>query len=154
MLYIATETNEVTDKYITYKGGYKYQLHTDYHIETDITPVADYDKPETYLKLDMNGQLTVLKGYAWDGPSGKVPDTKRNMRASLVHDAFYQLLRNEILEPEQRDVTDLLFKQMCKEDGVWSWIAHLYYLGLRKFGDFAADPANKREEMRAPMNKN
>lgn len=140
----------MNDRNITYKGGYKYQLREDYHIATAIRPAVAYDKVGNYMRLDLEGNLTVLKGYAWDGPSGGVPDTARSMRASLVHDAFYQLLREKVLDPSAKDATDRLFKQMCIEDGMFGPFAHILYLGLKAFAGFAADPANDRRLKMAP----
>ncbi len=135
---------------ITYKGGYKYQLRQDYTVQTGIIPPKPYDQPDHYMRLDMDGTLTVRKGYAWDGPSGGLPDTKFNIRASLVHDAFYQLLREKALTKNQKDATDRLFKIMCIEDGVFPPFAYFYYLMLKAFGHYASDPDNDRPERHAP----
>ena len=69
----------MTENVIEYRSGYKYQLAKDYLIATNIKPDKDID--EKFIKLDVNGNLTILEGYAWDGPSGPVLDTKENMRA-------------------------------------------------------------------------
>jgi len=49
------------------------------------------------LKADSDGGLLIKAGYSWDGPSGSAIDTKNFMQGSLVHDALYQLLRENIL---------------------------------------------------------
>ncbi len=79
-------------KRIAYRSGYKYQLAKAYSIGINIKPGKDIKTK--FIKLDRTGKLTIVGGYAWDGPSGPVVDTKENMRASLVHDALYQLMRN------------------------------------------------------------
>jgi len=84
-----------TKGYIRYRGDYKYQLADGYEINISIKPKTD-SKTE-FIDLDINGNLKVKKGYAWDGPSGPVIDTKENLRASLVHDALYQLMRHRKL---------------------------------------------------------
>ena len=95
--------------------------------------------------------LTIKKDYAWDGPSGPVKDTKNNLRASLIHDALYQLMRNSELNTRtHRKAADLIFKNECKKDGVSKYWASIYYRGLRKFGKPAASPENKRVIKRAP----
>ena len=77
-------------KRISYRSGYKYQLAKNYVQQIKIKPAADITEPD-FIKLTKDGTLTVKKGYAWDGPSGPVPDTKENLRASLVHDALYHM---------------------------------------------------------------
>jgi hypothetical protein len=139
----------MTRGYIRYRSEYKHQLASDYRIKIPILP-AEYIDTD-FIELDTDGELTVKKGYAWDGPSGPVIDTKENMRASLVHDALYQLMRNEELNTRShRKTSDQLFRDICKEDGVSSFRANVYYKALRKFGKPAASPENKKKIHRAP----
>ena len=73
------------------------------------------------------------------------------MRASLVHDALYQLMRNNDLKTRTyRKAADQEFKRLCLEDGVSKYWAYIYYKGLRKFGKPAASPKNKKKVTRAP----
>ncbi len=138
-----------TKGYIRYRSDYKYQLAEGYDISISIKPKSDI-KTE-YIDLDTEGNLTVKKGYAWDGPSGPVKDTKENMRASLVHDALYQLMRNkEISSRTHRKAADQEFKDICKADGVSNLRASVCYKALRKFGKPAASPENKKKVVRAP----
>ncbi len=136
-------------KQISYRSGYKYQLAKAYVQQINIRPPADID-PD-FIKLTKGGKLTVKKGYAWDGPSGPVADTKEHMRASLVHDALYQLMRNGYLNTEgHRKKADKLFAVMCEEDGVWSPIAAAYYRALQRFGKPHAKPESKKKIQKAP----
>ena len=138
-----------TEGYIRYRADYKYQLANDYSISISIKPKSNIDT--NFISLDVYGKLLVKKGYAWDGPSGPVIDTDENMRASLVHDALYQLMRNEYLVTRtHRKAADQLFKDICKEDGVSNWWASVYYKALRKYGKPAASPQNKKKIHRAP----
>ena len=138
-----------TKGYIRYRADYKYQLANDYSISISIKPKSNIDTD--FISLDVHGNLLVKKGYAWDGPSGPVIDTDENMRASLVHDALYQLMRNEYLVTRtHRKAADQLFKDICKEDGVSNFWASAYYKALRKFGKPAASPQNKKIIHRAP----
>ena len=90
-------------------------------------------------------------GYAWDGTSGPVVDTVENLRASVVHDALYQLMRNRLLSARvHRKAADELFRDICKADGVSRIKANVYYKALRRFGKPAASPQNKKVVMRAP----
>ena len=140
-----------TKGYIRYRSDYKYQLAEGYAIKITIKPKSDI-KTE-FIDLDTEGNLTVKKGYAWDGPSGPVKDTEENMRASLVHDALYQLMRNnELSVRTHRKAADQEFKDICKADGVSSLRASAYYKALRKFGKPAASPGHKKKVIRAPIN--
>jgi hypothetical protein len=138
-----------TKGYIRYRSDYKYQLAESYAISISIKPKSDI-KTE-FIDLNTDGNLIVKKGYAWDGPSGPVKDTKENMRASLVHDALYQLMRNDKLKSRtHRKAADQEFKDICKADGVSNLRASVYYKALRKFGKPAASPENKKEIVSAP----
>ena len=138
-----------TKGYIRYRSDYKYQLAEGYAISISIKPKSDI-KTE-FIDLDTDGKLAVKKGYAWDGPSGPVKDTKENMRASLVHDALYQLMRNKELKSRtHRKAADQEFKDICKADGVSNFRASVYYKALRKYGKPAASPENKKKVIRAP----
>ena len=136
---------------ISYKKGYKYQLVDAYTVEIPINPGADISSPSEFITLTSSGSLTIKKGYAWDGPSGPTIDTRNFMRGSLVHDALYQLMREELLDNEgAREPADRLLQKMCKEDGMSSIRAWWVYKGLRIGGDPASDPDNKRPITKAP----
>ena len=91
-----------------------------------------------YMKLS-SGFLTIRKGYAWDGASG-VPDNPDNMRASLFHDALYQLMRLGLLDRKYKDVADRLFRQICLQDGMKKNWADFMYNGLKALGEGATKP--------------
>lgn len=139
----------MTKGYIRYRSSYKYQLASAYQIHTTIVPNQPIET--NFIDLRLSGRLTVKIGYAWDGPSGPVVDTKQNLRASLVHDALYQLMRHELLSARRhRKAADRLFRQLCKEDGVSSVKANLFYNALRRYGKPATSPMNKKKIHRAP----
>ena len=141
----------VTRGYVSYRSDYKYQLAEGYAISISIKPKSNIKTD--FINLDTDGNLMVKKGYAWDGPSGPVKDTDENMRASLVHDALYQLMRNDKLKSRtHRKAADQEFKDICKADGVSNLRASIYYKVLRKFGKPAASPKNKKKIVRAPKN--
>lgn len=133
---------------ISYKRGYKYQLYCDYSVEVAILPEKEIKTK--YLCLSVKGRLCINNGYCWDGPSGPTFDTGNFMRGSAVHDALYQLMRNNHISSEWRDYADRLLQKMCKEDGMSSLRAWWVYTGLKYFGGAAADPANKKPILKAP----
>ena len=134
---------------ITYRGGYKYQLREPYMIPIEIKPATPVGND--YLRLDCDGNLTVSKGYAWDGPSGPTLDTLSFMRGSLVHDALYQLMREGLIDHEaHRGTADRILYRLCLEDGMWRPWAWWVYQAVRRFADPAADPAAARPALTAP----
>ena len=134
---------------ITYKDGYKYQLCNHYTIKTTIYPKSNITTD--FIDLDKNGILTIKKGYAWDGASGIAIDTCNFMRGSLVHDALYQLMRNDLIDRVvYKDVTDKLLKTICQEDGMSGIRSWWVYNAVKYFGNFATTKANKKVELVAP----
>ena len=134
---------------IVYNAGYKYQLKQSYEVLIDIRPPAAIQTE--YIDLSVDGRLAIKKGYAWDGPSGPTIDTLDFMRGSLVHDALYQLMREELLDRAvHRDAADRLLQRLCIEDGMSKLRAAIVYQSVRKFGDPSADPARKRPHVTAP----
>jgi len=133
---------------IKYRKGYKYQLYEDYTCHVDIYPT--HDIIAEYIHLSKDGALLIKRGYSWDGTSGPTLDGKTNMRGSLIHDALYQLFREEHLSLKQRKQADLEFQKACLEDGMCKVRAWVDLVGLRKFGAFAASPENDKEVLTAP----
>jgi hypothetical protein len=123
---------------ITYREGYKYQLVKPYThlLKTAIRPAAFVNAG--FLRLDTGGELYIIGGYAWDGPSGPAFDTPSFMRASLVHDALYQLMREGHLPLSWRDEADEEMRFVCLEAGMWSLRAAWCYQAVRSFGGPAA----------------
>ncbi len=139
----------MTVGFIRYRSKYKHQLESEYKIKISIQPRTDITTD--FIDLDTEGNLLVKETYAWDGPSGPVKDTPKNLRASLVHDALYQLMRNEEISARtHRKAADQEFKRICKEDGVSNYWASIWYKGLRKFGKPATSPEKKKKIRQAP----
>ena len=133
---------------IAYKAGYKYQLTEDY--VTSVSIMGEGMIETEYIALYSDGMLTIRRGYAWDGPSGPTIDTLNFMRGALVHDALYQLMREQHLSRDCRESADRILQRLCIEDGMtrlraW-WVYHVVRLG----GGPAADPAHSKRVIRAP----
>lgn len=129
--------------------NYKYQVVEDYSIPVKIYPKIDIYEPNSnnpFLKLSRNGVLTIFKGYSWDGPSGTTIDTKNFMRGSLVHDALYQLMRQNKISLEYREYADEVLKKICLEDGMSSFRAAYVFKAVRYFGESSAKPKNEIEQ--------
>lgn len=136
---------------ISYRTGYKYQLAKTYVVKTGITTVLSINTE--FISLETDGVLTIRNGYSWDGPSGPTIDTANFMRGSLVHDALYQLIRQELLSEESRIPADMELKRICKEDGMSSIRAWWVIKGLKYFGGPAASPKNRKVIYHAPKPK-
>lgn len=119
---------------------YKYQLMEEYRYETGLSLPQTASTQDDYVVLEQGGTLCVKKGYAWDGPSGPTLDTKNFMRASLVHDALYQLLREGLVPGDEdarkafRKDADMLLRRIVRKDGMnwprYTWV----YAAVRWFG--------------------
>ncbi len=116
---------------IIYKQGYKYHLQQTYTIHIGIHPPCTLKTP--WLRLTPKGWLTILIGYAWDGPSGPTLDTPSSMRGSLVHDALYQLMRLGVLSEAYRAIADRLLHDICIEDGMHPVRADLWHAMVQEF---------------------
>jgi hypothetical protein len=115
---------------IKYRNGYKSQLAATRTFPTPIIPEAKLDTE--FIKLNKIGDLTVLKGYAWDRASGPTFDTKNSVTPSLVHDCFCQLIRQGLLtDPTARLQADKHFYSMLRKRGMFYLRAKLWYAGVR-----------------------
>lgn len=134
---------------IRYRSGYKYQLAAEYSINVGVIP--DTNIATDFIELNTDGVLVIKRGYAWDGPSGPAIDTKNFMRGSLVHDALYQLMRQEHLSTDRwRERADLELKRICREDGMSRIRAWWVHRGLRLGGGPAASPESRKPIHTAP----
>lgn len=117
---------------IKYRDGYKYQLHEDYGVKTALIGFGAIN--HDFIYLTDNGWLAIKAGYAWDGCSGPTIDCAKSMRASLIHDALYQLGREGLLPPSAKDLADKEFYRAMTEDGFNFLRAWTYYHMVCLFG--------------------
>ncbi|EMO29412.1 hypothetical protein LEP1GSC170_1210 [Leptospira interrogans serovar Bataviae str. HAI135] len=138
---------------VVYKNlkNYKYELVRSYDYQTNIktdSRVHVGHRIKTFVSLDPDGLLHIEAGYAWDGPSGPTFDTKTFMRGSLVHDALYQLMREEKLDHiKYRDTADQILKKICLEDGMSAFRAAYVYRFVSWFGGSSAKPTDETKEL-------
>lgn len=133
---------------------YKYQLMEDYEL---IISIKGKSITTEFIELHRDGLFVIKKGYCWDGPSGPTIDTLTFMRGSLVHDALYQLIRMELLDPSYRKPSDQIIRQICLEDGMIRFRAWYVYWSLRlsRSAKKAAKPGTQRPDViiRVPTKK-
>ena len=124
----------------------------------------------TFPPFGQRTMMTIKKGYRWDGPSlswDGTAGTKRiaakasaSMRASLVHDAFYDMMRtgsiihdvatpirplpeaNEIEGFYNRAVADCMFYMLLIQDGYEGGKALSNFGTIREFGRTKTWPNN------------
>lgn len=133
---------------IKYKKGFKYQL-----AEQCITIIGIFPKEDIetrFIVLRKNGFLLIETGYAWDGPSGPTIDTSNFMKASLIHDALYQLIRQGHLSFSYRGIADKELHRICLEDGMCKFRANYIYKAVCKHGGPSASPNNIKKVYTAP----
>lgn len=125
--------------------AYKYQLTSQHTLnlprgESLEMSVRNINHPFIKIKevkQDKQGilrKMVIKKGYCWDGCSGPTIDTRSNMRAGLIHDVFFQMIREGFLEPDCKDYADKLFRDICIEDGMSKLRAWYYYKAVKWFG--------------------
>lgn len=133
---------------IHYAEGYKFQLRRTYEVMTRVRPKTTVGNG--WLRLDPDGKLTISEGYAWDGTSGPTLETKKGIRGSLVHDAFFQLIREGLITMAEVQLADDEYRHIMLEDGLWAPRAWWRYLGVSWFGGRYADPAAISPDQCAP----
>lgn len=118
----------------------KYELLEVYERSTgiELDNGGRWVKIPCYITLFPLGDIIIQRGYRWDGPSFIAIDTPDFMRASLVHDALYQLMREGKLDIKHREAADQELYNICVEDGMWKIRAWWCYQFVRLFADKAA----------------
>ena len=111
---------------------YKYKLYEEMLFNTPITGVDYVGK---FFTLTYEGTLLVNKGYAYDGPSGPSINTKPFIVASLPHDVFFQMIREDILNIEDhKDLADQYLRDLGREYGMSKLRTWWIYRAVKKFG--------------------
>jgi len=117
---------------IKYKAGYKYQITSRACFVTDIHPKKDIETQ--FIDLSESGILLIKPGYAWDGASGPTLPSIKAKRASLAHDALYQLLREKKITGEaNRRKADRIFYELLRKDGMWKIRAKVWWRAVRRW---------------------
>ena len=117
-------------KYSEYK--YKFKVEENFSIELPFK-IPDFEHEYASSK---DSVLSVKKGYAWDGASGPIINTRDTLVASLVHDVLYQVMRLNLIKSskENRQIADKNFFEILKMNGVNSIRRKVWYLAVRLFG--------------------
>ena len=137
-----------SSEHILFRRGFKYQTHRDYSIQLDnIKP--KHPISTGWLALTTTGMLLIKAGYAWDGASGPARDSRNGLRAALVHDSLYQLMRMHLLPIDQRDEADNVFYRILRTDGMNRVRAWYWWRAVHRFAKKSATNPDRPVE-RAP----
>lgn len=112
--------------------GYKYQLYETEVISTPIIPEKEITTE--FLYIGLNGQLVIKRWYAWDGPSGPTIDTTAFIKASLAHDALYQLMRLGLLPKHHFSPANRFLRDQCIQFGMSKFRAWYIFQSVEMFG--------------------
>ncbi|MHC4377405.1 MAG: hypothetical protein ACYS26_12465 [Planctomycetota bacterium] len=122
-------------------AGYRYQTLEPFELRLHLPLVLPEParipdlEGAPWVRLGRRGKLTIRAGYAWNGPSGPAIDTRDFMRASLVHDALYQLMRaGELDHRDWRAWADRVLRDLVIADGMSSVRASWVHATARWFG--------------------
>ena len=88
----------------------------------DHQPITTLDQDEEKSIEDLfvtftATSVTLHRGYSWNG-SNYVGDTPATLRASALHDAWWQAMEAGIYECESRENADKEYIFICQEDGL------------------------------------
>lgn len=165
----AVETTPEKSLVYDRRNKHKYSLRHDVCVQTKMQTgknIAVKNKTKELVCLRAKGLLKISAGYAWDGPS-RIPDTRGNLFASLVHDSLYQLMRHEYRNDkckmggmtrwEFRKMVDELFYTHWSNNGGSGCLQYIYVCGcyhmLRCFGESSTlppAPAPAEERVNCP----
>jgi hypothetical protein len=62
------------------------------------------------------------------------------MRAGLIHDCGYQMIREGHIPKRYKEYFDKLFYQILIEDGMNRFRAYYYYFAVKTWGHYALKP--------------
>jgi hypothetical protein len=120
---------------------YKYEVEKQY-VHNVVNIIGEAHTEYVTLK---DGILKIRKGYCWNGASGPVPDNNGNMRASLVHDVLYQLMRMGEISQSNKPIADELLGDIMLDDGASHVTVKLFWWGVKYFG-FRSSKRQPRKE--------
>jgi len=124
--------------------NYKYKLEEDIAFSTSIIGI---EVKTEYIELKSHGVLVIRKGYMWDGVTG-LPSfatdamLKHTARGSLLHDAFYQLIRLRLIPAYLKHKIDLEMKERFTQDGLGKIVASMFYQAVKNFGSQYCKPGD------------
>lgn len=132
----------VTEHGITYfynplAGRFKYTLVEDAAIHVPGINFGKFKAKSRHdgkIYIEVDGSMFIVRtGYSWDGCT-YAPEAHWNMRASLFHDAMYQVKKCGLPINASWYQIDEIFRQNMKQDGANMLQRNLYYYAVRSLG--------------------
>ena len=121
-----------------------YQLAKPYRFKTRCRPTQVVSIP--FVTLEPDGQCVLDTGFAFDGASGPVIQTKSILRCAAEHDAKYRLMREGLLDAKiNQPIADSEFREGLIMDGVFSIRAETFYIAVHEFGKKSTSGGNPIE---------
>lgn len=127
------------------EGNWKFQLYQDTAIQTNW---YGWLVSHPYFDLRPEGLLVVRAGYAWDGASDGLPDTRATLAASLPHDVGAQMQRLGLVSHPKRFklLNDRWYRKMLLRNGAYRWWAWVQYKAIRsRFADSSVKPTSVKK---------
>lgn len=105
-----------------------------YKLTSDVTGRLAKGMPD--FEIDgyatcIDGLLTIKAGYAWDGATGPVFQTKTNKLSSLVHDVLLQAIDMRLISKSYTNLADLTYLKIAIEQRMFKPRAYLHYFSMR-----------------------
>lgn len=143
---------------ILFNTNKKYRHQLDEEFELDLCQkFSNGSHFNGFVTLTEEGILTLSKGYAWDGVSfPKLDiDSCKNLRASVVHDALYQLIRNddEFRTKENKKIADKILRELLILDGFSKIAAWSLWIAVSAFGKPGTEPGGRFPNGQSPCAK-
>ncbi len=124
------EINGLKFKILSKEDSMKYELLTNYRIQTNIYP--EHKVRTKHITLFKNGILSIRRRFKWNG-GDMVIDTDTVIRGSLVHDALCILYHLKLLAKKWIKRINDIYRDVCRKDGMSLVRYCLHRLGLRIF---------------------
>ena len=118
--------------------GGVYEITSAFQIKTEVYPSRAASTP--HASIQTSGELLILPGFEWDGPSGPAIDTASFMKASCVHDCLYGMIANHDIGQDKKErkylrkAADYEMRKIAKADGMSAWRCWYTWAGVRLFG--------------------
>jgi len=127
---------------VTYQKAWRYTLGKPYSLNFGVKYGKTLHMGEAQAAASTSfytlssDELKAGSGYAWDGASGPVFQTKNSVEATLVHDIMYQAMAADLVPATRpnRKIADKIFLLILKKNGMGFLRRRLWYAAVRLFG--------------------